>query len=65
MPAQWTGAIVGEMHLNGVTGKMLADELGWNPKYLSQVLHSPNPPQKAEEKIRDALEKMDVNVQNP
>ncbi len=65
MPAQWTGAIVGEMHLKGVTGKMLADELGWNPKYLSQVLNSPNPPQKAEEKIRDALEKMDVNVQNP
>lgn len=55
MPAQWTGAIVGEMHINGITGKMLADALGWNPKYLSQVLNSPNPPEKAEGKIRTAL----------
>ena len=58
MPAQWTGAIVGEMHLNGITGKMLAAALDWNPKYLSQVLNSPNPPEKAEEKILNALESL-------
>lgn len=58
MPAQWTGAIVGEMHLNGITGKMLAAALDWNPKYLSQVLNSPNPPEKAEEKIRNALDSL-------
>lgn len=58
MPAQWTGAIIGEMHLYGITGKMLAAALGWNPKYLSQVLNSPNPPEKAEGKIRNALESL-------
>lgn len=55
MPAQWTGEIVGEMHNNKITGKMLASELDWNEKYLSQVLNSENPPKKAEEKIRAAL----------
>lgn len=61
MPAQWTGQIVGEMHLNGITGKALAAELGWNPKYLSQVLNSPTPPEKAEEKIRKALDNLISN----
>lgn len=58
MPAQWTAEIVGEMHLNGITGKQLAAELDWNPKYLSQVLNSSNPPRKAEEKIRDAMNRI-------
>ena len=58
MPAQWTGEIVGEMHLYGITGKVLVAELDWNPKYLSQVLNSPNPPEKAEDKIRSALKSL-------
>lgn len=61
MPAQWTGLIVGEMHNNNVTGKKLAAELGWNEKYLSQVLNSENPPKKAEEKIRSALDRLILN----
>ena len=39
MPAQWTGALIGEMHLKGVTAKQLAKAAGWNPKYLSGVLN--------------------------
>ncbi len=56
MPAQWTGVVVGEMHLNGITGKALAAELGWNAKYLSQVLNSPDPPKGAQQKIRTAID---------
>ena len=55
MPAQWTGEIVGQMHNNNITGKMLAAELGWHEKYLSQVLNSADPPKKAEQKVRAAL----------
>lgn len=55
MPAQWTADIVGEMHLKGISGKQLAAAVGWHPKYLSQVLNSPNPPKGAEEKLRKAL----------
>lgn len=58
MPAQWTGKIVGEMHINNITFKMLAEELGWNEKYLSRVINSPDPPKKAEEKVSTALERI-------
>lgn len=58
MPAQWTAEIVGEMHLKGITGKQLAEALGWNPKYLSQVLHSDNPPKNAEVKVRRAMRRL-------
>lgn len=58
MPAQWTGAIVGEMHNNSISVKMLAAEIGWNDKYLSTVLNSDNPPAKAEEKVRAAMERL-------
>ena len=58
MPAQWTGKIVGEMHINNVTGKMLAAEVEWNEKYLSQVLNSENPPKNAEEKLVGALKRI-------
>ena len=56
MPAQWTGVIIGEMHTNGITAKQLAAEVGWNPKYLSQVLNSRANPKDAEEKLKAALE---------
>lgn len=58
MPAQWTGKVVGELHNNGITGKMLAAELGWHEKYLSQVLNSDNPPKNAEGKVSAALERI-------
>lgn len=58
MPAQWTGSIVGEMHLNGITGKKLSAELDWHPKYLSQVLNSSDPPKGAQEKISSALHRL-------
>ena len=58
MPAQWTAAIIGEMHLNNITGKQLAAEIGWNPKYLSQVLNGHETPKGAEAKVRSALNKL-------
>ena len=58
MPAQWTGKIVGEIHNNRLTCKELAKELGWNEKYLSQVLNSEDPPKDAEHKVGTALERL-------
>ena len=60
MPAQWTGRIVGEIHNNGITRKELAKEVGWNEKYLIQVLNSENPPKAAEQKVSEALVRLVV-----
>lgn len=58
MPAQWTGRIVGEIHNHKLTAKELAKEVGWNDKYLSQILNSENPPKAAEQKLTDALNRI-------
>ena len=61
MPAQWTGRIVGELHNNRITLKELAKEVGWNDKYLSQVINSENPPKDAEQKLTDAMHRLIEN----
>lgn len=58
MPAQWTAKIIGEMHLNNVSAKQLAQEVGWHPKYLSRVLNGHTEPKGAEDKLKCALERI-------
>lgn len=60
MPAQWTGDLIGEMHIRGVTMKQLAAEVGWHEKYLSVVMNGHKEPKGAEEKLRAALERLSV-----
>lgn len=55
MLAQWTGEVVGQMHQRQISMKDLAAAIGWNPKYLSQVLNGRVNPRGAEEKVRRAL----------
>ena len=64
MPAQWTADVIGKMHLNGVTGKQLAAKVGWNPKYLSQVLNGHETPRDAEVKVRSALDDLIADSTN-
>jgi DNA transposition AAA+ family ATPase len=52
------------MHLSGITAKHLAAEVGWNPKYLSQVLNSRVNPKGAEEKLKAALNRI-IERKNP
>lgn len=56
MLAQWTGDLVGKMHICGVTAKELAAEAGWNEKYLSSVINCKKTPKNAEQKLRAALD---------
>lgn len=55
MPAQWTAALIGKMHLNRITAKQLAAEVGWHEKYLSVVLNGHRDPKGAEEALNAAL----------
>lgn len=58
MPEQWTADVIGEMHLNGITAKQLAECLGYNSKYVSTVLNGHRKPKKAEEIFRMALDEL-------
>ena len=46
------------MHLIGITAKQLAEEAGWHPKYLSQVLNGHKDPKGAKEKLSAALDRI-------
>lgn len=58
MPAQWTGDIIGRMHISGITARELADKVNWHPKYLSAVLNGHRQPKNAEQVLREALDEM-------
>lgn len=55
MPAQWTAELVGEMHLNGVSKKQLAEQLNVTPEYVSMVLNGHREPRRAEERFKEAV----------
>lgn len=57
MPAQWTGEIIGKMHVHNITAKQLSAFLGYNPKYVSAVLNGKRAPKNAPKKFKEALEK--------
>ena len=58
MPAQWTGRLIGEMHVAGITARQLAAEAGWNARYLSTVLNGHREPKKAEATLEAALARL-------
>lgn len=58
MLAQWTGEVVGTMHIYGITAKQLADKIEWTDKYLSMILNGKREPKGAEKIIKDALREL-------
>lgn len=54
----WTGQLIGDMHLAGVTAKQLAVEVGWHEKYLSVVMNGHRQPKNAEQTLRAALDRL-------
>lgn len=65
MLAQWTGNVVGKMHMHGISMKMLASEIGWHEKYLSAVLNGHRNPSGAEVKVSEALNRLISAKENP
>jgi len=56
MLEQWTGDVVGKMHVHGVTVKQLAIHMGVRPEYLSKLLSGSRKTKNAEKMIRTALQ---------
>ena len=58
MPAQWTGEVLGEMHLNSISAQELSRKMGIHPKYFSAIMNGHRKPEGAEEKVRAALNEL-------
>lgn len=58
MPAQWTGELIGEIHNADLTIKNVAQEAGYHPKYVSQVLNGKVDSPNMEKRLRDALARL-------
>lgn len=63
MPKEWTGELVGLMHLHRITATELADKLGISKQYLSMVLNGHREPPDAEQRFRAALDELIAEVQ--
>lgn len=55
MPAQWTGELVGKMHIYGVSCRELADRIGCSNKWLSMVINGHRNSKNAEQRFMAAL----------
>lgn len=62
MPAQWTGDVVGKMHLAGVRKSDLAKAIGCTPEYLSMILNGHRSPKDAQQTVEAALDRL-INEQ--
>ena len=58
MPAQWTGEIVGKMHINGITIKALATHMNMTHEYVGKVLSGKAAPKDAERRFTAALDEL-------
>lgn len=58
MPAQWTADLIGKMHLNNITRKQLAKQLGFHEKYVIMILNGKKSPKSAEVKFNQALNEL-------
>lgn len=58
MPAQWTGELVGKMHIYGVSCRELADRIGCSNKWLSMVVNGHRSPKNAEQRFNAALDEL-------
>ena len=58
MPAQWTGDLLGEMHVKDISVSQLAEALGVTKQYVSMVLHGHRSPPDAEKRFRAAVERL-------
>lgn len=58
LPKEWTGNLVGLMHNNEISFAELADELGVTNRYVSAILNSHKEPAGAEERLREAVNRI-------
>lgn len=56
MPAQWTGDVIGKMHVFCITQTDMAKAMGCSREYTNKVMNGKCTPAGAEQKFRAALD---------
>lgn len=62
LPKNWTGALVGLMHVHKISKKQLADHIGVTREYVSLVLNGHREPKGAEEQFKTAVNEIISNA---
>lgn len=58
MLAEWTGRVVGDLHMQGITMQQLAAEMGITNRYLAMIINGHRNPPDAEKRCREAIERI-------
>ena len=58
LPKEWTGDLVGLMHVQNISFAELAEELGVTNRYVSAILNSHKEPAGAEKRLRAAIDRI-------
>lgn len=64
MPADWTAKLIAKLHMNRISKKRLAEQLGYTPEYVSMVLNGHRSPNGAESEFAKALDELIQKKQN-
>lgn len=62
LPKNWTGDLVGLMHVHKISKKQLADHIGVTRGYVSLVLNGHREPKGAEEQFKTAVNEIISNA---
>ena len=58
MLEEWTGRVVGELHVQGITMQQLAEEMGITNRYLAMVINGHRNPPDAEKRCWEAIKRI-------
>lgn len=58
MRPEWTGDVIGKLHVHGLSIKELAESMGYSHEYLSVILNGKREPTGIKEKVEDAVNKL-------
>lgn len=58
MRPEWTGDVIGKLHVHGLSIKELAESMGYSYEYLSVILNGKREPTGIREKVEDAVNKL-------
>jgi predicted transcriptional regulator len=58
MPENWTAKLIAKLHMNRISKKRLAAQLGYTPEYVSMVLNGHRNPNGAKKEFSKALDEL-------